>query len=94
MPDRVSVKTTRLNIRTTPEQDALIRQAAAATHTTMSEFMLHSATARAGHVLADRRWFLLEDEAYDEFRRLLDRPAVVKPRLAESMRTPDDLFVD
>lgn len=93
MPERTSTKTTRLNVRTSPEQDALIRQAAAATHTTMSEFMLESATTRAVHVLADRRWFQLENDAFEEFRAMLDRPAIFKPRLAESMRA-EDPFVD
>jgi uncharacterized protein (DUF1778 family) len=93
MTERASTKTTRLNVRTSPEQDALIRQAAAASHTTMSEFMLESAMTRAAHVLADRRWFPLEGDAFEEFRALLDRPAVFKPRLAASMRA-DDPFVD
>lgn len=93
MSERASMKTTRLNVRTSSEQDALIRQAAAATHTTMSEFMLESATTRAAHVLADRRWFQLENDAFEEFRALLDRPAIFKPRLAASMRAADP-FVD
>ena len=93
MTERVPTKTTRLNVRTSPEQDALIRQAAAASHTTMSEFMLDSATTRATQVLADRRWFQLERESFDEFRALLDRPAIFKPRLSESMLA-DDPFVD
>lgn len=88
-----TMKTTRLNVRTSPEQDALIRQAADATHTSVSEFMLESATTRAVHVLADRRWFQLENDAFEEFRALLDRPAVFKPRLAASMREQDP-FVD
>ena len=86
-------KTTRLNVRTSPEQDTLIRQAAAASHTSMSDFVLESATTRATQILADRRWFRLESEAYDEFRALLDRPAIYKPRFAESMQA-DDPFVD
>jgi uncharacterized protein (DUF1778 family) len=93
MPERVPTKTTRLNVRTSPEQDTLIRQAAAASHTTMSEFMLESATARAAQILADRRWFQLESDSFDEFRAILDRPAIFKPRLAASLRS-DDPFVD
>ena len=93
MTERVPTKTTRLNVRTSPEQDTLIRQAAAASHTTMSEFMLESATTRATQILADRRWFQLESESYDEFRALLDRPAIFKPRLSKSLQTVDP-FVD
>jgi uncharacterized protein (DUF1778 family) len=32
---------------------------------------------------ADRRWFTLDDAAWETFEDLLDRPAVIKPRLAE-----------
>ena len=93
MSERSSTKTTRLNVRTSPEQDVLIRQAAAASHTSMSEFMLESATRRAVHVLADRRWFQLDSDAFEEFRALLDRPAIFKPRLSASMLA-EDPFVD
>lgn len=31
---------------------------------------------------ADRRWFVVDDERWQEVRDLLDRPPVFKPRLA------------
>lgn len=72
----------RLNIRTSAKQDTLIRQAANAVDKSVSEFVLESATANAEHVLADRRYFAISDEAWHAFEAALDRPAVFKPRLA------------
>ncbi len=52
-----------------------ILQAAAATDRTMTDFVLESAVVEAERVLADRRWFLISDEQWDEFQRLLEQPA-------------------
>jgi uncharacterized protein (DUF1778 family) len=73
----------RLNIRTSAKQDTLIRQAAQAVDKSVSEFVLDSATATAEHVLADRRYFAVSDDAWQAFEAALDRPAVFKPRLSE-----------
>jgi uncharacterized protein (DUF1778 family) len=83
----------RLNLRTSTQQDALIRRAAEARGKTVSEFILDSATYAAEQVLADRRWFQLDDDAWRAFEALLDRPAVFKPRLSESLKR-EDPFVD
>lgn len=71
----------RLNLRTSAQQSALIQQAAAAAHKTVSEFVLDSATERAEDVLADRRYFAIGDVAWQAFRVELDKPAELKPRL-------------
>ena len=71
----------RLNIRTSAKQDTLIRHAAQAVDKSVSEFVLDSATATAEHVLADRRYFAVSDEAWHAFEAALGRPAVFKPRL-------------
>ncbi|NED99295.1 type II toxin-antitoxin system TacA family antitoxin [Phytoactinopolyspora halotolerans] len=77
------VRDSRLNIRTSAKQDKLIRQAAQAVDKSMSEFVLDSATATAEHVLADRRYFAVSDDAWQAFEAALERPAVFKPRLQE-----------
>lgn len=77
------VRDSRLNIRTTAKQDNLIRQAAQAVDKSVSEFVLDSATATAEHVLADRRYFAITDDAWQAFQAALERPAVFKPRLHE-----------
>ncbi|QGW25854.1 hypothetical protein GJR88_04343 [Dietzia sp. DQ12-45-1b] len=40
----------------------------------MTEFILGSAVDQAEKVLADRRWFTVSQEQWDEFNRLLDTP--------------------
>ncbi len=82
-------KDARLNLRTSARQDELIRHAAQAVDKSVTEFVLDSATIAAEQVLADRRWFLLDERAWSEFQALLERPAVDKPRLREFMAQPD-----
>lgn len=83
---------TRLNLRATERQDTLIRLAAQATNTTKTSFILDSASAAAEQVLADRHWFMLDDAAWTSFRDALERPTVVKPRLAALLSEESDLF--
>lgn len=74
-------KTERINLRASERQEALLRHAAEASDTSMSEFILGSAVVHAERVLADRRWFVASPDQYDEFVRLLDTP-IETPRLA------------
>jgi uncharacterized protein (DUF1778 family) len=83
---------TRLNLRASARQDALIRLAAHATDKTVTDFILDSASNAAEQVLADRRWFMLDDSAWTAFADLLERPAVIKPRLAELLAEKSNLF--
>lgn len=84
----------RLNIRTTAKQDTLIRLAAQATSKTVTDFVLDSASNAAEQILADRRWFLLDDAAWAAFEDSLERPPVVKPRLRELLAEESSVFVD
>lgn len=83
----------RINLRVSKKQAALIRRAADAQDKSLTEFVVASAAVAAEQVLADRRWFRLEDSAWESFEALLDRPAVFKPRLSENMNAKDP-FVD
>lgn len=83
---------TRLNLRATAKQDALIRLAAQASSKTVTEFVLDSASNAAEQVLADRRWFMLDESSWMAFQDLLERPAIAKPRLAELLSEEPDLF--
>lgn len=78
----------RLNLRATTHQHRLIRSAAAALDTSVTDFVLSSATANAERVLADRRWFTLSDHAWDEFVALLDAPVGASPKLERLLREP------
>lgn len=74
-----ATKDARLHVRLSSEQGSLIRHAAEVEGKTVTEFTVE----HPRDVLADRRLFLLDESAWDEFRARLDRPAVRKPRLAE-----------
>lgn len=70
-------------MRLTPHQDALIRDAAAVTGQSLTEFVTAAAITRAEDTLADRRVFRLDDAAWTEFSAILDRPARRIPELAD-----------
>lgn len=76
-----AVRQSRINLRASARQEQLLKQAAAATDRTMTDFVLESAVVEAERVLADRRWFLIDDERWDEFQRLLEKPARDLPKL-------------
>lgn len=77
----VATKTERFAVRLTAEQDALIRRAAEAQGTDLTNFTVTATLAHAREVLADRRLFALDDAAWSEFVLLLNRPVSHKPRL-------------
>ena len=69
-------KVERIDIRTTSQvKQTLQEAAAAASHKTVSEFLIDSALTQAAEVLADRRLFLLNDEQWDAFMAALDAPS-------------------
>jgi uncharacterized protein (DUF1778 family) len=91
--NRASARDSRLNIRTTNRQDALIRRAAQAMDKSVTEFVLDSASVAAEHVLADRRFFVADEESWLAFEAALDRPAVFKPRLHDLL-SEDSVFAE
>ncbi len=84
----LEAKEDRLNLRASARQTSLIREAAEAVGKTMTDFVLDSACSNAEQVLADRRRFVLDDDAWARFMEALDRPARSKPRLKELLDTP------
>ena len=83
-----SQRDSRLSLRTSTQQQQLIRSAAAAADKSVTDFVLESATANAERVLADRRWFVLSGEAWDDFVALLDAPVTRSPKLAALLSEP------
>jgi len=57
----------------------------------MSEYVPRHSIGAAESDLADRRVFVLEDEAWDRLQATLDRPAARKPELAELLANPSAL---
>lgn len=82
-------RTERFAVRlTADQQDALIRRAAEVEGTDLTNFTVTATLARARDVLAGRRLFVLGDDAWSQFRAVLDRPVSRKPRLAQLFAGP------
>lgn len=86
-----TTKDARLHARLSSEQDALIRRAAEVEGKTITEFTVQAAVDHARDVLADRRFFVLDDAAWAEFTAHLDRPVATKERLARLL-AEDSIF--
>ena len=82
-PSAAPTQRHRLEVRVTPEQDALIRQAADLEDTTVTAFVLDTATARARRVVKQHQDLVLSNEAFDRFLAELDKPAESVPQLVE-----------
>jgi uncharacterized protein (DUF1778 family) len=70
-----------INIRARVTQRNLIDKAAAMLNKNRSDFMLEVACREAENVLLDRRLFLVDAEAYQEFETLLNAPVNDNPAL-------------
>ena len=70
-----------INLRASRRERALIDRAAQALGKTRSDFVLGAACREADDVLLDRRFFLLDERAYQRFTEALDRPPARNPRL-------------
>lgn len=77
----------RIEVRVTPEQDALIRQAASLEDQTVTTFVLDTVTARAATVIEQRRDVTLSGDAFDQFIAALDAPATPVPQLIDLFRS-------
>ena len=91
---RRAVKEARIALRVSNDQKTLLDEASRAEGTTLSEFLLQSATRHAEDVLADRRRFLLDAKQLAQLTELLDRPAVAKPRLGRLLAEPSVFDAD
>ena len=81
-------KTGRRNLRVSPADDHLFRQAAELVGESVSEFLVESGRERAEMILASRTTFEIDMTAWKAFLIELDRPAKVSPAVVELMRQP------
>lgn len=84
----MSAKAERLHLRVDAEQKALLEAASAATGASVSTFVLAAATEAAADVLADRRVFVLDQQAWRVFDEALTRPAGDVAGLRELLAGP------
>ncbi|MDO5729282.1 MAG: DUF1778 domain-containing protein [Actinomycetaceae bacterium] len=71
-------KNRRINLRATERQESVLKQAALASDSTVSEFILSSAVQEAERILADKRWFGVSVDQYEQFVKMLDMPVSSK----------------
>ena len=81
-------KTSRLNVRVAPRDDALLRREAELLGESVSTFVVKSARERAERLVADRTCFVLDQSEWSDFCAALDRPADIKPALRELFERP------
>ena len=77
-----------LHVRFPPEEDELVRRAAAELGISITEFLTTAALSRAHDVLADQQEFLLDTASWRAFTALLDEPPVPNPQLVDLFTRP------
>lgn len=83
-----STRSEKLDLRLTPDAKEALQAAAAASHRSVSEFVLESALARADEALADRRTFGLSASQWKAFIAALDAPPRPLHRLERLLKEP------
>ncbi|MFA7248101.1 MAG: DUF1778 domain-containing protein [Dehalococcoidia bacterium] len=78
----------RLEVRTTPEDRALIDRAVAISGTDLTNFVVTNLTVASRRVLADRTTFMLGSESLEAWERVNQRPARDLGGLRELMKRP------
>ena len=78
----------RWDFRVEAETDRLVRQAAASSQRTLTDFVVDAAVVEAERLLADRTAFELEQEQWERFVELVDRSPRDNPELEKLFSKP------
>jgi uncharacterized protein (DUF1778 family) len=81
-------RTEKLDVRVSRAAKAKLQAAAAASHRSMSDFVMESALARAEETLVERRTFGLTADAWMAFQAALNAPVRPLPRLRDLLDEP------
>jgi uncharacterized protein (DUF1778 family) len=81
-------KKTRLDIRASEHQKAVIAQAARLKHTSISDFVLENAYQAASQVIADETNITMPPEQWEAFCQALDTPPKKIPALVKLLNEP------
>jgi uncharacterized protein (DUF1778 family) len=81
-------RTEKLDVRVSRAAKAKLQAAAAASHRSMSDFVMESALARAEETLRERRTFGLDAAAWTAFQAALSAPVRPLPRLLALLKEP------
>ena len=85
--DNKDMRNTTLNIRTTDKNKSLLQQAAVMLGTTVSGFLLNTATEKAHKLIQNQKHFSLDDEHWDIFCQTLDRAPSNNSKLEELLKS-------
>jgi uncharacterized protein (DUF1778 family) len=85
---QTETRSAKLDLRLTRSAKRTLQAAAIAARTSVSEFVLESALARAAEALPDRQRFGLSAAQWEAFQKALSAPARRSRRLARLMREP------
>jgi uncharacterized protein (DUF1778 family) len=88
MPDRLSVKSVRIDVRASAPVKKLLQEAARVCHKNVSEFLLEAGITAAEQALADRNLFELDNTEWEQFLEALDRPVQRKSALESLLNQP------
>lgn len=69
-----SSRSSRLGLRATPEQEAVLRRAAEVAHKSLTDFVLDAACQAAEQTLLDQRLFIVSGSQYQALLDLLEQP--------------------
>lgn len=81
-------RSSRLGLRTTPNQEAVLRHAAEVAHKSLTDFILDAACLAAEQTLLDQRLFLVSGQQYHTLLEMLDRPEADNPGLVDLFSRP------
>jgi uncharacterized protein (DUF1778 family) len=74
IPNSATTRSARLGLRTTPQQEAVLRRAADVAHKSLTDFILDSACQAAEQTLLDQRLFMVSGSQYQALMDLLEHP--------------------
>jgi uncharacterized protein (DUF1778 family) len=89
-----SARTTKLDLRLSPQAKQTLTAAARASHRSVSQFVLESALSHAEETLVERRHFELNAEQWEAFMAALDAPPRDVPRLRRLFEEPSPYAAD
>jgi uncharacterized protein (DUF1778 family) len=78
-----TARSARLGLRATPEQETVLRRAAAVARKSLADFILDAAYQAAEQTLLDQRLFTVSGSQYQALLKMLDRPESDNPGLAD-----------
>lgn len=76
-------KSSRVDLRIAERDRALFKKAATVQRESLTQFLVESGRERAERLLADRSSFSISAKEWDTLLSVMDRPAQVRPELAE-----------